>query len=374
MATKDTLRNLIKAVEKVNAKDEHGGKTGLGTDLHLDSHVAFGIPSRIPMIDLALGRPGYPAGRLVELFGMPATGKTTAAYHALAQTQKMGGTAVLIDTERTFEPERAAACGIDPTTLLVAEADDIEEIFEKITAMLDAYEKDEDAKKYPLVIAVDSITAVETRQGSETDIRKERMLGDDARAIRRGLRKINSRVAENKATILFINHAIANMNAFGKQSDSAGGNALKFLCSVRLRFAFVSNVNEGKKEEKVRVGQIVMVTNEKNKVGAIHVPDFKAQLTDAGFDLYDGLFDGFEFIGAIERVNNINYHFLPTKTTFQRKEWNDLINNYANKEGKIVGIEEFYKFFIRMAANDGLIRPYGRVSDDSGSKPVAPVA
>jgi protein RecA len=370
MATKETLRALIESVEEKKGKSNEElstGKTGLGTDLHLDSHVAFGVPSRVPMIDLALGRPGYPAGRIVELFGLPSTGKTTAAYHALAQCQKMGGTAVLIDTERTFEVERAEACGIDAAHLLVTEANDIEEIFQKIESMLDAYAIDKEASKNPIVFAVDSITAVETRTGSERDMRAERLPGEDARAIRRGLRRVNSKIADNKAIVIFVNHAINNFNSFGKQSDSAGGFAIKFFSSVRLRFAFISNITEGKKEDKERLGQMVIITNEKNKVGAINVMDFKVALTDTGFNLYDGLFDGFEKMGAIERVNNINYHFLPTKTTFQRKEWNHLIDNYANKEGKIVGIEEFYKFFMKMAATDGYVKPYGRVKNDSGT-------
>ena len=366
MATKDTLRALIEAVNKES--DENSGKTGLGTDLHLDSHVAFGVPSRVPMIDLAIGRPGYPAGRIVELFGLPATGKTTAAYHVLAQAQVMGGTAVLIDTERTFDVERATACGIDPSHLLVAEANDIEGIFEKILKMLDAYTVDKAASQNPLVIAVDSITAVETRDGSESDLRKERRIGDDARAIRRGLRRVNSKIADTKAIVIFVNHSIANMATFGKQSDSAGGNAIKFFSSVRLRFSFVSNITEGKKEEKERLGQVVVITSEKNKVGAINIMDFRADLTEHGFDLYDGLFDGFEKIGAIERVNNINWHFVPTKTTFQRKEWKDLINNFANKEGKVVGIEEFYKYFLKMATNGAWLKSYGvKAKDDSGT-------
>lgn len=368
MATKDTLSAFIKAVSKKVDEENPRGKTGLGTDLHLDAHVAFGVPSRIPMVDLAIGRPGYPAGRVVELFGLPATGKTTAAYHALAQCQKMGGIAVLIDTERTFDPERAEMCGIDASHLMVSEANDIEEIFEKIGDILDAFEKNEEAQKAPLVIAVDSITAVETRQSGEGELGKTDRLGSDARAIRRGLRRLNPRVAANKAILLFVNHAIANMKGFGKESDSAGGNAIKFYSTVRLRFAFLGNITEGKKEEKTRLGQVVVVTNEKNKVGEINLMDFRLNLIDTGFDLYDGLFDGFEKVGAIERINNINYHFVPTKTTFQKKEWKDLIDNYANKEGKIVGIEEFYKFFLKMAANDGHIRPYGlKAQNDSGS-------
>src|SRR3972149_2030669 len=101
MATKEEANSILEALQKAKIGGEDGaGTCGFGTDLTLSSHVKFGIPTPIPQLDLSLGRPGYPAGRLVELYGLPATGKTTAAYHAMAQCQKMGGLAVLIDTER----------------------------------------------------------------------------------------------------------------------------------------------------------------------------------------------------------------------------------------------------------------------------------
>lgn len=351
-----TLREaLIKSVADIS--EEGGGYTGLGTDLTLTSHVKFGIPSRIPMMDLAIGRPGYPAGRMVELFGLAATGKTTAAYHALAQVQRMGGDAVLIDTERTFDVDRSAECGIDPSQLLVSEANDIEEIFEKINKMLGAYE--EKGSDTPMIIAVDSITAVETKETADKKERDSQRLGDDARSIRRGLRRINQRVAETKATVIFINHAIATMQGWGKQTMSAGGNALKLFASLRVEFQKVGDITEGKDDNKVRLGQVVSINTEKNKVKDIGIPKFKADLTQHGFDLYDGLFAGFEKIGTIKRVNNITYHFAPSQTTFQRKEWKDLVDGYAGADGGALGIEGFYAFFLRLAVQGGYLRPYG---------------
>lgn len=354
MATKDHLQTLIDSVGSV----EGGGKTGFATDLTLSSHVAFGIPTRIPMMDLAIGRPGYPAGRIIELYGLAATGKTTAAYHALAQVQKMGGTAVLIDTERTFDPFRAAECGIDIDHMLVSEANDVEEVFEKINLMLESHEKS--GEEAPLLIAVDSVTAVETRTSSEGELGNARQLGDDARAIRRGLRRINQRVAETKSSVLFINHAIATMNAYGKQTMSAGGNALKLFASLRINFTKKGDITEGKDENKIRLGQTVSISNEKNKVQGINILKFDADLTQNGFDLYDGLFDGFLRIGTIKRVNNINYFFTPTETTFQRKEWKSIIDNWQDKDGKLMGIEGFYKFFLKLAVMGNYIRPYGK--------------
>lgn len=357
----DLRESLIKSVEEI--REEGGGRTGYGTDLTLTSHVKFGIPSRIPMMDLAIGRPGYPSGRMIELFGLAATGKTTAAYHAMAQVQRMGGTAVLIDTERTFDPDRAEECGIDPSTLLVSEANDIEEIFEKINAMLTAYE--DSKSEAPMILAVDSITAVETKETADKKERDAQRLGDDARSIRRGLRRINQRVAETKATVIFINHAIATMQGWGKQTMSAGGNALKLFASLRVEFQKVGDITEGKDDNKVRLGQVVSINTEKNKVKDIGIPKFKADLTQHGFDLYDGLFSGFEKIGSIKRVNNVTYHFAPSQTTFARKEWKALVDGYSGADGAALGIEGFYAFFLRLAVQGGHIRPYGsKVTND----------
>lgn len=368
MASKDETNSILEALTKAKVGGEDGaGGSGYGTDLTLESHVRFGIPTRIPQLDLSIGRPGYPAGRLIELYGLPATGKTTAAYHAMAQCQKMGGLSVLIDTERTFDPDRAAQCGIDPSRLMVTEANDIEEIFEKIEVMFDAYAKDENLKANPFMVCVDSVTAVETRTNSGRGMEEEVRVGEDARAIRRGLRKINKRIGPLGACLLFINHSTALIGkSFGKQSDSAGGNGLKFYASARVEFAFVGNITEGKTpDDKVRRGQTVNISLIKNKVMGTAAPVIKVELTEHGFDLYEGLFEAFQKIGALERVNNLNWHFAPTQTTFTKKEWHNLIDSYANKDGNVLGIDGFYKYFLRLAANDGHIKPYGSGQNDS---------
>lgn len=366
MASKDEANSILTALQKAKIGGEGGaGVSGFGNSLELASHIKFGIPSRIPQLDLAMGRPGYPGGRIIELYGLPATGKTTAAYHAMAQCQLMGGLAVLIDTERTFDSNRAQQCGLDPSKLLVSEANDIEEIFEKIDTMLAAYEKDENLKANPIMICVDSVTAVETRYNSGRGMEEEVRVGEDARAIRRGLRKVNKRVGPLGANLVFINHSTALIGkSFGKQSDSAGGNGLKFYSSIRAEFAFVGNITDGKTpDERTRRGQTVNISLIKNKVEQTHAPVIKVELTENGFDLYEGLFEAFQKIGALERVNNINWHFVPTQTTFTKKEWHNLIDSYASKDGNILGINGFYKYFLRLAANDGHIKPYGSPDD-----------
>ena len=361
MATKEDSNSLLEKLNKAKIGGAAGASpNGFGTSLTLSSHVEYGVPTRIPELDLSLGVAGWPAGRVIEFFGLAMSGKTTGAYHALAACQKAGGTSVLIDTERTFDPDRAEQCGIDPETLLVLEANDIEEVFQKIEVIMK--ERLEGDLQSPMMVVVDSITAVETRYNSERGFEEEVRVGEDARAIRRGLRKLTGDIAKSNMTIIFINHSTALIGKqFGKQSDSAGGNAIKLFASNRLEFQFVSNIYEGARgdDDRVRRGQTSALTLHKNKMAATGQPVVTVELTENGFDMYGGLFDAFMKIGAIEKINNVNYHFLPTKTTMAKKDWRKFVDGYSNEKGEVMGLEGFYTYFLKLAQNDGYIKPYG---------------
>lgn len=368
--TREETQALLDKLNKAKIGGEDGGgMNGFGSDLSLNAHVKFGIPSRIPELDLSIGRPGFPAGRIMEFYGLPMSGKTTAALHALAQCQRMGGLAVLIDTELSFDYDRAVACGVDPETLMLLEARDTEEIFEKINVILDSRPATAES---PVLIAVDSITAVQTRFDSAREIKEGTRVGEHARAIRIGLQRLNQKIAEAQASLIFINHATALIGkTFGKQTDSAGGNAIKFYSSIRIEFQFVSNINEGAKgEDRIRRGQVSNLNIIKNKVAATGAPSISLELTEAGFDFYSSLWDAYIKIGALEKINNQSYHFMPTDTTMGKKDWKTFVDTFTNKEGRVLGPDGFYKHFLTMATNDGHIKPYGSRNDSrSVSKP-----
>lgn len=333
-----------------------------GTDLTLKSNIPFGIPSFIPQLDLSLGKAGYPAGRIIELFGKPATGKTTAAYHALASTQRSGGSGacMFIDTEYTYDPARASQCGVDPENLVVVTASTIEEIFGHIDSFLDWLVKNE--WNHPSAFAVDSVTAVQSQSEVDKDFSDRATVGADARAIRSGLRYLNSRIADTKTLGIFVNHSTAKIGTFGgKDSDSAGGNALKFFSSARVSFAFVNNIYEGDKEERVRRGQVVSVGIEKNKLYSTGRPSFKLELTENGFDLYEGLFEACLDIGLIERVNKQTYFFKPHNVQFTSAKWKEIVDG-------LDGPWAFYKWFLEEAIKLNKIEPYGILEvEDVGS-------
>lgn len=335
-----------------------------GTDLKLDSNVPFGIPTYIPQLDLSMKRPGYPAGRIIELYGKPACGKTTAAYHAIASVQRTGGlgACMFVDTEYTYSPSRARECGVDPDNLIVVTASNIEEAFEHTNTFLDWLVKSE--WNGPSIFVVDSITGVPAKSEMEKEFEERSTLGADARAIRKALRILNPQIAKTKTLGVFVNHSSAKMAStpFAKDSESAGGRALKYFSSVRVNFAFVGSLFEGEKEEKVRKGQIVNIEIEKNKVNHTGRPAFRVELTEHGFDLYDGLLNAMISTGYIERQTKQTNFWKSEEISFAKAKWNDIVDSKG-------GPWKVYCDFLKIAAEDGIIFNYRpsaeeEVSDD----------
>ncbi len=324
-----------------------------GTDLQIASHIPFGIPSRIPQLDLSFGRNGYPAGRIVEIFGFEHSGKTCAALSAVASVQRMGGTALWIDAERQFDAEWAQENGVDPKEIRLAYADTIEEIFALQDQWIEKYLKVPERERTPFMMVVDSITAVPSSESSQKDYGDVQRIGTDARAIRNGMRKLNAKLADAKICSIYINHAIANASSPIGGSMSAGGHALKFNAGLRIQLAKRKTVTDEEGDDKIYRGMEVEIKIEKNRVGRTKAKQFKCFLLENGFDLYENLFDAFVDIGVITRVNNRTYLFNPKNEQISRKDWHDYIDSRSQ------GIEGAYTWFIEKAAELAEIKKYG---------------
>jgi len=324
-----------------------------GTDLRLSSHIPFGIPTRIPQLDLELGRPGYPAGRSIELYGFEASGKTCAALAAIASAQRKGGYCLWIDTEFTWDPYWAALNGVDPDRIMVGEARTIEAALNIQDKAIQTYEKVKN-EELPFVMVVDSITAVPSEEAAAKNLGEVQKIGTDARAIRNGLRKLTCDIAENNVLALYINHSTSKISAmqFAKQSQSAGGHALKFWSSMRIEFARTGDVTVGEGENKKRRGMKVNLSIEKNKVAHTDSPKVGVQLLENGYDLYENLFDAMIRIGEIQKLNNQSYYFEDAKVQLSRKEWKPFVEENGD------GIDSAYEWFIKKAVEKKLIRPY----------------
>ena len=356
----DITKEFVKGMNKELGKNKGLAKVGgvnitTGGDLSIASHVPFAIPSGLPLLELSIGKPGYPAGRVLEFFGFESSGKTTAALHAIAECQRLGGQVIYIDTEYTFDltRPRAKKIGVDVDNMLLAEADSIEKVFDTIDVFLDKLEAED--WRFPSMIVVDSITGVESEGSSNKEIREESRIGQDARVIRKAMRRLTSRISTRKTCAIFINHAIANIG-FGNPKTSAGGHALKFFASLRVDFTFLSQLIDGVKDDRHYKGQSIKIAIRKNKINVTDSPEFDVKNGVTGFDIYEGLMDGLVALGLVETVNQQSWHYKPTSTTFTRKEWKPLVDSMG-------GPPKVYDFFLQEAEKMGKITPYG--SDNS---------
>ncbi len=229
---------------------------GKGTVMRFDA-----VPEPVPVtssgslgLDLALGCGGYPRGRIIEIYGPEASGKSTLALHAVAAMQAIGGTAAFIDAEHALDPRYAANLGVRLPKLILAQPDDGEQAFDVVEALVRSGTVD--------IVVVDSVAALVPRdelEGGMADVQA----GLQARMMSKAMRKLTSVVAKSTTTLLFINQIRQKLGVtFGPSEVTTGGNALKYYASVRLDVRRVGSVKRG---EEV-VGSRTRVKVVKNKL------------------------------------------------------------------------------------------------------------
>jgi recombination protein RecA len=351
MSTKDDqLDALFAKVEKELAKAKLNVSGYRASDVRLASHVPYGILTRIPQLDYAMGRPGYPVGRVIELYGLPMCGKSTAAYLAIAETQRKGGAAVLLDTETAFEPMRAAEMGIDVDNLRVFSPDTIQGSFKLINEILDNLTD----FNGPFTIVVDSVTALPTAWQSENKLDKNKP-GEQAQAIRGGMQLITSKVAKKKVLLLLVNHAHETMAMYGKKITSSGGHSIKFYSSNRIEFMHAKTYKD--KDSKERFGQQIKVNVEKLKVAKLRHPEFFVDLkVDGGFDTVSSLLDAMVKAEMIDHKKGSQYYTLENGTQFTRAEWPNVVADNG-------GLDAFYEYFIKELCAQGKMIPWSKEND-----------
>ena len=256
------------------------------------TNVEGWVSTGASMLDVAISnRPygGLPVGRITEITGLEQSGKSLVSAHLLAETQKLGGLAVLIDTENAVSREFLEAIGVDTTKLLYVAAETVEQCFEYTETIIEKV-RTSSKDKY-VTIVVDSVAAASTEKEMEADYGKDGYATDKAIIISKAMRKITNLIGRQKITLVFTNQLRQKMNAmpFSDPWTTSGGKAIAFHASVRLRLKSMGTIKAKDSSGNDRiVGIKVRCQVVKNRMGP--------PLRSADFDIF---FDrGIDNIGA----------------------------------------------------------------------------
>jgi recombination protein RecA len=288
-AADEKLAAAMAAVEQIKTKFGEGAIMKFGEAKKTDVDA---VPTGCLSLDIALGIYGVPRGRIIEVFGPEASGKTTLAQHIVAEVQKMGGVAAFIDAEHALDPDYASKIGVNIKEMLISQPDTGEQALEILETLVRSNAVD--------VIVVDSVAALVPQKEIEGDMGDQHM-GLQARLMSQALRKLTGIVSKTKTVVIFINQIRHKIGVFfGNPETTTGGTALKFYSSVRIEVRRSAQIKQG---DKI-IGNRVKCKVVKNKVAApFKTCEFDIMYNE-GISIAGDLLDTGAAYGVINKAGN----------------------------------------------------------------------
>ena len=249
----EKFKAVESAISQIKERFGDGSIMKFGEARAMDVAV---VPTGCLSLDVALGVGGVPRGRIIEIFGPEASGKTTLAQHIVAEVQKMGGVAAFVDAEHALDPDYARKIGVKVDELFISQPDTGEQALEIVETLVRSNAVD--------VIVVDSVAALVPKAEIEGDMGDQHM-GLQARLMSQALRKLTGAISKSNTVLIFINQIRLKIGVFfGNPETTTGGTALKFYSSVRVEVRRAAQIKQGEKN----IGNRVKVKVVKNKVAA----------------------------------------------------------------------------------------------------------
>lgn len=284
-----SLDSIVKTIEA-----QYGQKSAiiLSDESALDIEV---IPTGISVIDKAIGAGGVPRGRITEIFGAEASGKTTLCLHTIVQAQKQGLGVGFIDAEHALNKERMLFLGVDPSNFVLSQPQSGEEALEVVELMLLSGEFG--------IIVVDSVAALTPMSEIERDM-GESSMGVHARLMSQAMRKLAAPVAKANVALVFTNQTRANIGGYGSPNVTTGGKALKFYSSLRMEMKYKGKIVDSTGQ---RVSGKYVMTVVKNKL-AIPYREAEFEINQVGIDESGGVIDALISAGVIQKAGSWYRH------------------------------------------------------------------
>lgn len=320
------------------------------------------------LLDLAISnRPngGFPVGRIVELQGMEASGKSLIMAHVLANTQKKGGLAVYIDTENALSEEFLRAIGVDVNNMLYIPLETIEDIFEAVENIIETIRKS--SKDRLVTIVIDSVSAATTKIEQEADYEKDGWATAKAIVMSKAMRKITNTIGKQRVLLLCASQLREKMGVmFGDKYTTSGGKALGFHASCRIRLKGIGKLKSGTGKTEQIIGVQTEAQVIKNRMG----PPFKKAVFDiyfsSGIDDYNSWLSLMKDYGIIKQSGA--YYTLVDENTgeeirFQSKDWKTMLS--ADSDLKEFCYKKICDIFVMKYRDQDKIDP-DEVSVDDG--------